>query len=92
MDGLLLFLVIALAAAPLALLGGWFAGRGYGELGPLMPGADEGAWQRSEMPWPRGVQEEEPVRWGLSSAPDQAADRVTPVRLQPRVRRRPPAG
>lgn len=87
MDGLLLLVVILLAVAPLGLLGGWFAGQGYSELGALMHGADDGTSQRSQMAWPRGVQEEEPVRWGKSS-PDERAECVTPVRLRPHVRSR----
>ena len=87
MDGLLLLVVILLAVAPLALLGGWFAGRGYSELGASIHGADDGSWQRWQMAWPRGVQEEEPARWGTSSAAEHA-ERVTPVRLRPRVRSR----
>lgn len=100
MDLITALLVLSVAAAPLALLSGWLAGRGSRPLGSLINGGDSETWWRSTMPWPRGVQEEDDFTWTFRdtqqttnpssrSRPDEADEvRVEPIHLRPQVRRR----
>jgi len=91
-DLLAALVLISVAAAPLALLSGWLAGRGSRQLGSLVNGGDSETWWRSTMPWPRGVQEEDDLTWSFRDTqptPDQADEvKVEPILLRPRVRRR----
>ena len=73
-------ILLALVAAPLAVLSGWFVDRGYGRLGSLVNHGDSRAWWQATMPWPRGVQEEDEVRWRVhdrDGAPGPSVDPVT---------------
>ena len=70
MDIIFVIAVLALIAAPLALLSGWFVDAGYAGLGSLVH-AGRDAWWRASMPWPQGVQEEDGVTWHVR-APDVA--------------------
>jgi hypothetical protein len=84
-------LLLALAAAPLALLGAWFAGRRDVRSGTLVPVGGSDSWWRDAMPWPTGVQEDDEVHWnfGPPERPDSHVDALTvdPVRLTPGLRR-----
>lgn len=102
MDLITAFVLLGMAAAPLAVLSGWLAGRGSRPLGSLVNGGDSETWWRSTMPWPRGVQEEDDLTWSfrdtqpppsrpspsrpVADEPDEI--RVDPVHLRPQVRRR----
>lgn len=100
MDLITTLLLLSVAAAPLALLSGWLAGRGSRPLGSLVNGGDSETWWRSTMPWPRGVQEEDDLTWSFRDTqptanqssrsklgePDEI--RVEPIHLRPQVRRR----
>lgn len=100
MDLITALLLLSVAAAPLALLSGWLAGRGSRPLGSLVNGGDSETWWRATMPWPRGVQEEDDLTWSFRdtqptgnqssrSRPDEADEiRVEPIHLRPQVRRR----
>ena len=104
MDVIFVIVLLALVAAPLALLSGWFVDAGYEGLGSLVNRGD-GAWRRASMPWPQGVQEEDGVTWHIR-APDGAATspvsheseadafEIASARPQPRVglRAPPPSG
>jgi hypothetical protein len=68
---------LGLAAVPIALLGGWLAGRGDRGLGSLTGAATGDAWWRSTMPWPHGVQESVDVHWHFADR-EPAASAVTP--------------
>jgi len=57
------FLLLGIAAAPIALVGGWLAGRGHGRLGALVTGPASDGWWRATMPWPQGVQEDDDFKW-----------------------------
>jgi hypothetical protein len=93
-------LLLSVAAAPLALLSGWLAGRGSRPLGSLVNAGDSDTWWRSTMPWPRGVQEEDDLTWSFRDTPPAATQslrsrpheadeiRVDPIHLRPQVRRR----
>ena len=89
-------MLLAVAAAPLAMLGGWLASRDRSVAAPY--GSNIGdAWWRHTMPWPHGVQEDDDVHWNFggadadpresSATEDDAAPEVTTVRLRPAVRR-----
>src|SRR4051812_33873350 len=67
-------LLLLLAAAPLAVLGGWLAGRRNPQLGSLVRAGGSDAWWRETMPWPTGVQEEDDVHWNFGPA-ETAGDR-----------------
>ena len=100
MDLITALLLLSVAAAPLALLSGWLAGRGSRPLGSLVNAGDSETWWRSTMPWPRGVQEEDDLPWSFRDAqptvsppsrmrPDEPDEiRVEPIHLRPQVRRR----
>jgi hypothetical protein len=103
MDIIFVIVLLALVAAPLALLSGWFVDAGYASLGSLVNRGDK-AWFHASMPWPRGVQEEDGVTWHIR-APDVVARspethqfeaddlEIGPARPQPRVGfREPPTG
>jgi hypothetical protein len=83
--------LLGVAAAPLALLGGWLASRDRAVSTPLGTTAD--GWWRQTLPWPHGVQEDDDVQWHFadettpSLSADDAGDPVTTVRLRPTVRR-----
>jgi hypothetical protein len=91
-------LVLAAAAAPIALVGGWLAGRGHGRLGALVSGPAGGGWWQTTMPLPHGVQEDDDFKWNFGDrepiaepeppGPEaEAADEVEVARtLHPRVR------
>lgn len=57
--------LLAFAAAPIALVGGWLAGRGHGQLGALVSGSSSGGWWQTTMPWPQGVQEDDDFKWNF---------------------------
>lgn len=100
MDLVTALVLLAAAAAPLAMLSGWLAGRGSRPLGSLVNGGDSETWWRSTMPWPRGVQEEDDLTWSFREKqpaatksfrppPDEPDEvRVEPTHLRPTVRRR----
>jgi hypothetical protein len=86
--------LLALAAAPLAILGGWLASRNQSVAAPLGSGSD--GWWRQAMPWPHGVQEDDEVHWdfgaeGAARSEARGADEMTTavatVRLRASVRR-----
>jgi hypothetical protein len=84
--------LLGVAAAPLAVLGGWLASRDRSVAAPLGGGSD--LWWREAMPWPHGVQEDDDVHFnfGDDSGPNRprAGDDDGPVvtaRLRPTVRR-----
>src|SRR6266550_6659009 len=95
--------LLGLAAAPIALVGGWVAGRGHGRLGALVTGPASDGWWRATMPWPQGVQEDDDFKWnsgdrdqpitgsnglGLAAAEPTGTVEPTRTRLRPRVRMR----
>jgi hypothetical protein len=82
-------LLLALAAAPLAILGGWLVARRDPRSGSLVRVGGSEGWWRDAMPWPHGVQEEDEVHWNFGP-PNNAEDDLTvePVRLSPDLRRR----
>jgi hypothetical protein len=84
--------LLGVAAAPLALLGGWMVSRDRSVAPPV--GATADSWWREAMPWPHGVQEDDDVHFnfGDDGGPNrpQAGDDAGPVvtaRLRPTVRR-----
>ena len=58
-------LILIVATAPLAVLLSWLATRGHGGLGILAGSGQLDVWARLSMPWPRGVQEDDDVRWNF---------------------------
>ena len=83
--------LLGVAAAPLALLGGWIASRDRSVAPPV--GATADAWWREAMPWPHGVQEDDDVHFNFG---DDGGNRahgrdddgpVATARLRPTVRR-----
>ncbi len=89
-------LLLGAAAAPLAVLGGWLAGRRDPHLGTLVRVGGSDGWWRQTMPWPHGVQEDDDVHWNFGPADEPGADEpahgltVDPIRLRPGVRSRLP--
>jgi hypothetical protein len=85
-------LLIALAAAPVAVLGAWLAARREPRLDSLVQAGGSDGWWRQAMPWPRGVQEDDEVHWNFGPPerrdPRPDALSVDPVRLRPGLRRR----
>ncbi len=94
-------LLLAVAAAPIALAGGWLAGRGHGRLGTLVSGPAGEGWWKTTMPWPQGVQEDDDFKWNfgdrdqpIASEPEgpaaETTEMVEPGRphLRPRTRNR----
>jgi hypothetical protein len=83
-------LLLAAAAAPLAVLGAWFAARRDPRAGSLVHVGGSEGWWRQAMPWPQGVQEDDEVHWnfGPPQEPDEEPDaiRVDPVRGRSRTR------
>jgi hypothetical protein len=75
--------VLAFAAAPIALVGGWLAGRGHGRLGALVSGSSGSGWWQTTMPWPQGVQEDDDFKWNFG-------DRDKPIVES--LGQKPPAG
>lgn len=102
MDLMLTIALLSLAAAPLALLSGWLDRRESRPLGAIVNGRDSEGWWRATMPWPRGVQEDDDLRWTFRdsqqaeasessrwSGPDEPDEvRIEPMHLRPQVRRR----
>jgi hypothetical protein len=102
MDLMLTLALLALAAAPLALLSGWLDRRESRPLGALVNGRDTEGWWRSTMPWPRGVQEDDDLRWTFRDGqqadaspstrwpgPDEPDEmRIRPMQIRGQVRRR----
>ena len=101
MEIILTVLLLGFAAAPIALVGGWLAGRGHGRLGALVSGPGGDGWWQSTMPWPHGVQEDDDFKWNFGDRTDpiagadppgtavaEATDEVelTRTRLHPRTR------
>jgi hypothetical protein len=101
MEIIFAILLLGFAAAPIALVGGWLAGRGHGRLGALVIGPGGDGWWRSTMPWPKGVQEDDDFKWNFGDriepiagadpvgpAAAAATDEVelAPTRLRPRTR------
>jgi hypothetical protein len=91
--------MLAVVAAPLALLAGWFVRGGYEGLGSFVDCGDREGWWRAAMPLPHGVQEEDGVGWHVPT-PEHATEsravretrgepvdalRIAPVRPTPRV-------
>jgi hypothetical protein len=80
-------LLVGLAAAPLAILGGWLAARRDTRLGSFVRIGGTDSWWRDAMPWPPGVQEDDEVHFNFGS-PEQQDDggrealSVEPVRLR----------
>ena len=58
-------LLLGVAATPIALAGGWLAGRGHGRLGTLVSGPSASGWWQTTMPWPHGVQEDDDFKWNF---------------------------
>jgi hypothetical protein len=91
MNLLFALLLLAAAAAPLAVLGAWFAARGNPRTGSLVHVGGSEGWWRQALPWPRGVQEDDEVHWnfGPPQQPDEAPDPMTvdPVPVRVGVRR-----
>jgi hypothetical protein len=99
MDTISAIVMLAVLAAPLALLAGWFVRGGYEGLGSFVDRGDRDAWWRATMPWPHGMQEEDGVGWHVPThehATESAAVRarrgapadawtIAPVRPTPRV-------
>jgi hypothetical protein len=86
--------LLGVAAAPLALLGGWIATHDR-SVAPPVGGTGE-SWWRETMPWPHGVQEDDDIHWNFgsegppASGPSERADDATSVatlRIRPAVRR-----
>jgi hypothetical protein len=67
-------LLVALAAAPLAVLGAWIAGRREPRLGSLVQVGGREGWWRQTMPWPHGVQEDDEVHWNFGRADEHTED------------------
>ena len=86
MDMLAAIAVLCVLAAPLGLLARWFVDRGHNGLGVLVSRGGSDAWWQTTMPWPRGVQEEDGVRWQVRD-PDVTTDafEISPMRPQARV-------
>jgi hypothetical protein len=81
MDIISVIVLLAVVAAPLAVLSGWFVRGGYGGLGSFVDRGDREAWWRATMPWPHGVQEEDGVEWHVprvGQANESAAQRARP--------------
>jgi hypothetical protein len=96
MDIISLIAILAVMAAPLALLAGWLVRDGYRGLGAFVDRGEPDAFWRATMPWPRGVQEEDGVTWRIpdpeaanaAGAPgkrDPDALTIPPMRPQARV-------
>jgi hypothetical protein len=84
--------LLGVAAAPLALLGGWIASRDRSVAPPV--GATTDSWWREAMPWPHGVQEDDDVHFnfgddrGPKGPPGGDDDGpVVTARLRPTVHR-----
>ena len=103
MDLITALALLCVAAAPLAVLSGWFAGPGFRRQGSLVNAGDRDAWWRSTLPWPHGVQEEDDVRFSFRAAdgpplgspatsrthsPSLREQRVELSPLRPRIRGR----
>jgi hypothetical protein len=73
LDLIIAVLLLTAVAAPVAILARWFVDFGYEDLGSLVGGADRNSWSPEAMPWPRGVQEEDGVRWHVRNG-DAAMD------------------
>ena len=92
MEIILTVLLLGFAAAPIALVGGWLAGRGHGRLGALVSGGGGEGWWQSTMPWPHGVQEDDDFKWNFGDRTDPIAGpaddevELTRTRLHPRTR------
>ena len=67
-------LLLGFAAAPIALIGGWLAGRGHGRLGALVTGPANDGWWRTAMPWPQGVQEDDDFKWNFGDRDQPIAE------------------
>jgi hypothetical protein len=84
-------LLLALAAAPLAILAGWLAARRESRVDSLVRIGGSDSWWRDAMPWPPGVQEDDEVHFNFGSRepPDdggRGALSVEPVRIRERSR------
>ena len=77
MDLIFVIVLLALVAAPLALLSGWFVDAGYEGLGSLVNRGDA-PWRHASMPWPQGVQEEDGVTWHIRASDVAATSPETP--------------
>jgi len=92
-------LLLGVAATPIALVGGWLAGRGHGRLGTLVSGPSSGTgWWQATMPWPHGVQEDDDFKWNfgdregpIAESPGRApaAGEATVVAEPPRTPQQP---
>jgi hypothetical protein len=91
-------LLLGVAATPIALVGGWLAGRGHGRLGPLVSGPSGTGWWQATMPWPHGVQEDDDFKWNFgdrdepiagSPGPASTAVEATGVAEPPRTPQQP---
>jgi hypothetical protein len=99
MDVVVGLLLIAIAAAPVAFLAGWFVGPGVRGVAQLV-GRGNDDWWRSTLPWPTGVQEDDGVAWSARPAMPAGDDperegsagmpslQVPTRRLRPTLRRR----
>ena len=70
-------LLLGVAAAPLAVLGAWLAGRRDPRQGSLVQVGGSDGWWRQTMPWPHGVQEDDEVHWNFGSREEPGDGRYT---------------
>jgi hypothetical protein len=59
-----------------AMLAAWFVRVGYGQFGAFAQGRDDASWWRSNLPWPRGVQEDDDIAWHVPRPTVVPAGRV----------------
>jgi hypothetical protein len=85
MEAILSIVVVLTLAAPVGLAAAWFSTHGADALaGFFRPGSV------AELPWPRGVQEEEPTAWNWDRPPaatdvDRAPEAAEPATVAPIV-------
>jgi len=69
-------LLLGVAATPIALVGGWLAGRGHGRLGALVGGSSSSGWWQATMPLPHGVQEDDDFKWNFGDRDKPIAESI----------------
>jgi len=104
LDLIATILMLIGATAPLAILLSWLATRGHGGLGVLLGSGQKDSWARLSMPLPRGVQEDDEIRFNFTpldqpdvpstvvGGPDPVTDAevaIDLVRVRPAVHLRP---
>jgi len=101
MDAITAIVLLALVAVPIAVLSGWWVDAGCGGLGSVVNRGDRGAWWRSAMPLPQGVQEDDELAWHVRGSEGTAGDaaaaeaerdafELAPARPRPHVGLRSP--